>query len=422
MDEDEEGRQNLGNKVANQITTEDDQLMEGNPSLLPKPQSIRSLPIESTPGSGLNKKALNFLRPLNISNSGNNQRDKKEFALTGEHSTTMSSLVSLDSSGYPSVESASMSMDCTENISQEATLMAMDTSMLSENSKHSSKGSLLWINANAENSSNMTMTESEYSAVTKDSSVNLTKMSTTSLEVSSAQMSTANFEAGTAEMSTTSPEESIEASFEEDEISQDSQVDLTQMSKTSFEVSSAQMSTTNFEVETAEMPTTRHEESFEVSFEEDEITQDSRLDLTQTYTTSLEVPSAQMSTTNFEISSALMSTANFDVSTAQISTTSVDESFENASSSEEDETDVEQTKDINHNERNNDKSVQNNNNNKFEPRHNGIYTSGIKHFSNDLTPNLRDVIYGCSLMLALSQPKTVGKTVFPKHPPFVEIM
>ena len=396
-----------------------------------KPQLIRSLPTESTPGSGLNKKALNFLRPLNISNSGNNQRDKKEFALTGEHSTTMSSLVSLDSSGYPSVESALMSMDSTENISQEATLMSMDsskfishesTSMLSENSKHSSKGSLLWINANTENSSNITMTESEYSAVTKDSSVNLTNMSTTSLEVSSAQMSTANFEAGTAEMSTTSPEESIEASFEEDEISQDSQVDLTQMSKTSFEVSSAQMSTTNFEVETAEMPTTRHEESFEVSFEEDEITQDSRLDLTQTYTTSLEVPSAQMSTTNFEISSALMSTANFDVSTAQISTTSVDESFENASSSEEDETDVEQTKDINHNERNNDKSVQNNNNNKFEPRHNGIYTSGIKHFSNDLTPNLRDVIYGCSLMLALSQPKTVGKTVFPKHPPFVEIM
>ena len=40
MDEDEEGRQNLGNKVANQITTEDDQLMEGNSSLLAKSQPI----------------------------------------------------------------------------------------------------------------------------------------------------------------------------------------------------------------------------------------------------------------------------------------------------------------------------------------------------------------------------------------------
>ena len=38
---DEEGCQNLGNEVANQIITEDDQLMEGNSSLLAKSQPIR---------------------------------------------------------------------------------------------------------------------------------------------------------------------------------------------------------------------------------------------------------------------------------------------------------------------------------------------------------------------------------------------
>ena len=51
--DEEEEKQNLGDEVQSQISAENDQLMEGNSSLLAKSQPIRQLPVQGTLGSGI---------------------------------------------------------------------------------------------------------------------------------------------------------------------------------------------------------------------------------------------------------------------------------------------------------------------------------------------------------------------------------